>query len=45
MQIPDRPNIELHWVAGASHFLPFERPGEVAEAVNAFIRHAENRAR
>ena len=41
MQIPDRPNIELEWIPGASHFLPLERPVEVAEAVNAFIRRVE----
>jgi pimeloyl-ACP methyl ester carboxylesterase len=41
MQIPERPNIELHWIAGASHFLPLERPAEVAEEVNAFIRRVE----
>src|SRR5262245_38701406 len=41
MQIPDRPNIELKWLAGASHFLPLERPAEVAEAINEFIRRVE----
>jgi len=44
MQIPDRPNIELQWIAGASHFLPLERPVDVAEAVNAFIRRVEQAA-
>jgi len=37
MQIPDRPNIELYWVAGASHYLPLERPDEVAGAINRFV--------
>jgi pimeloyl-ACP methyl ester carboxylesterase len=41
MQIPDRPNIDLQWLAGASHYLPIERPAEVAEAINAFIRRVE----
>jgi len=41
MQIPDRPNIELQWIAGASHFLPLERPAEVAGALNAFLRRVE----
>jgi pimeloyl-ACP methyl ester carboxylesterase len=41
MKIPDRPNIELRWVAGASHFLPLERPAEVAAAVNEFIKRGE----
>lgn len=44
MQIPERPNIELQWVAGASHFLLLERPGEVADAVNAFIHRVERLA-
>ena len=44
MQIPDRPNIELQWIAGASHFLPLERPVDVAEAVNAWIRSLEKAA-
>jgi pimeloyl-ACP methyl ester carboxylesterase len=44
MQIPDRPNIELQWIAGASHFLPLERPGDVAKAMNAFIRRVEQAA-
>jgi 3-oxoadipate enol-lactonase len=44
MQIPDRPNIELQWIAGASHFLPLERPAEVAAAVNGFIRRVEKGA-
>jgi pimeloyl-ACP methyl ester carboxylesterase len=44
MQIPDRPKIELQWITGASHFLPLERPAEVAAAVNAFVRRAEKAA-
>jgi pimeloyl-ACP methyl ester carboxylesterase len=44
MQIPDRPNIELQWIAGASHFLPLERPAEVAAALNGFIRRVEKGA-
>ena len=38
MRIPDRDNIRLHWVAGASHSLPLERPKDVAAAINQFIR-------
>ncbi|MBL8295986.1 MAG: exo-alpha-sialidase, partial [Bryobacterales bacterium] len=30
-------NIELAWVTGASHYLPMERPGEVAAAINRFV--------
>ncbi|MBL8294523.1 MAG: alpha/beta hydrolase, partial [Bryobacterales bacterium] len=37
MKIPDRANIELAWVTGASHYLPMERPGEVAAAINRFV--------
>ena len=37
MRIPDRPNIELVWIASAGHHLPTERPNEVADAIDAFI--------
>ena len=37
MRIPERANIQLHWVAGASHSLPLEKPQEVAEAINRFV--------
>lgn len=41
LRIPDRANIDLVWVAGASHFLPLERPEETATAANKFIRKVE----
>jgi pimeloyl-ACP methyl ester carboxylesterase len=41
LQIPERPNIELRWVAGASHFLPLERPEDTAVAIQEFIRKVE----
>ncbi len=41
MRIPDRANIDLVWVHGASHFLPLERPEETAIAANAFIHKVE----
>jgi pimeloyl-ACP methyl ester carboxylesterase len=41
MRIPDRPNIDLVWVAGASHFLPLERPEETAAAIEAFVGKVE----
>ena len=37
MRIPERANIHLRWVAGASHSLPLERPQEAAEAINQFV--------
>ena len=37
MAIPDRPNIELKWIHGASHELPMERPAEVSGAIMGFI--------
>jgi len=37
LRIPDRPNIELQWMEGASHALPLERPTELAEAFTEFI--------
>lgn len=41
MRIPERDNIQLRWVAGASHSLPLERPQEVAEAINRFVSSLE----
>ena len=38
MRIPKRDNIQLRWIAGASHALPLERPQEVATMINAFLR-------
>ena len=37
LHIPERPNIELRWIEGASHALPFERPADVARAFMEFI--------
>lgn len=42
MKIPERSNIEVRWIAGASHFLPLERPAEVAQAIQEFIRRVES---
>lgn len=41
LRIPDRKNIELVWVAGASHYLNIESPGEVARACTRFIERIE----
>ncbi len=41
MRIPDRPNIELVWIEGASHAMQVQRPGAIAEAINAFIHKTE----
>ena len=41
LRIPDRENIELHWVEGASHALPLDRPKQVADAVNRFVLSGE----
>lgn len=41
MRIPRRANIELRWLAGASHSLLIERPLEVAQAINEFVRRVE----
>jgi len=37
MRIPDRKNIQLHWIEGASHALPLEQPAKVPAAINQFI--------
>ncbi len=39
--IPERENIEVVWMEGASHSLLLERPREVAAAITAFIRRTE----
>jgi pimeloyl-ACP methyl ester carboxylesterase len=41
LQIPDRPNIEVYWMTGASHSLPIERPEEVAAQLRRFIETQE----
>ena len=41
LQIPDRPNIELAWIAGASHSYLIEKPEAVAEVINAFVASVE----
>jgi pimeloyl-ACP methyl ester carboxylesterase len=45
MKIPQRPNIEVCWIAGASHYLPLERPEELAGAMNTFIQRLESGGR
>jgi pimeloyl-ACP methyl ester carboxylesterase len=41
MQIPERRNIEVHWIENTSHSFINERPEEVASIVNDFIRRVE----
>ncbi len=38
LHIPRRDNIELRWLAGASHSLPLECPREVARLITDFMR-------
>jgi pimeloyl-ACP methyl ester carboxylesterase len=42
--IPERSNIRLQWIPGASHWLPVEQPAPVAAAIEAFIADAEGLA-
>jgi pimeloyl-ACP methyl ester carboxylesterase len=42
--LPERENIELRWIAGASHCLPIEAPGEVARAIMSFLGRVEGRS-
>ena len=42
MRIPDRKNIQLHWIEGASHALPRERPAQVAAAINQFVHSRQD---
>jgi pimeloyl-ACP methyl ester carboxylesterase len=41
MRIPDRPNIELVWIEGASHAMQVQRPDVIGATINAFIRKVE----
>lgn len=38
MRIPDRENITLEWIAGASHALLIEAPDHLATLINAFVK-------
>jgi pimeloyl-ACP methyl ester carboxylesterase len=38
LRIPDRENIRLEWIAGASHNLLIEAPEQLAELISAFTR-------
>ena len=38
LRIPDRENIQLEWIAGASHNLLVEAPDRVAELMNGFMK-------
>ena len=40
LHIPRRDNIELRWLAGASHSLPLECPREVARLIADFMQHS-----
>ena len=31
LRIPSNPNIQIRWIPGSGHYLPHERPVEVAE--------------
>jgi pimeloyl-ACP methyl ester carboxylesterase len=42
LRIPERPNIQVYWLAGASHNVTIERPGEVAEAMVRFVTAVES---
>jgi pimeloyl-ACP methyl ester carboxylesterase len=39
--VPDTPWLELVWIDGAGHYLPHERPAEVAEACERVIAQVE----
>lgn len=38
MQIPNRSNIEIAWIKNACHSYLINKPGEVAAAINAFVK-------
>jgi pimeloyl-ACP methyl ester carboxylesterase len=37
LQIPNRPNITIRWIAGSSHMLLLQAPDELAETVRVFM--------
>ena len=41
MQIPERKNIEVEWIRGASHSLPVEAPEPLGDVVNAYLARQE----
>ena len=45
LRIPQKDNIDLQWLAGASHNLHIERPREVARASGDFIAKIEGKRR
>lgn len=44
LRIPDRPNVRLVWIEGASHNLNFERPQETARQISEFIQEVQGRS-
>ena len=42
MRIPDRENIQLHWIEGGSHALPLQKPAQVAAAINQFVHSRQD---
>ena len=42
LYIPDRPNIEVHWIENTSRSLPLEAPEEVAKTIMKFVEKVEN---
>jgi pimeloyl-ACP methyl ester carboxylesterase len=41
LRVPDNPRIAWRWIAGAGHYLPHERPAEVAEAITDWTKTHE----
>lgn len=41
LKIPERPNIDVRWIAGASHWMLITKGGELAAEINAFISKTE----
>ncbi len=43
LRVPERPNIEVAWIAGSGHGIPRQQPEEAARVANAFITKVESR--
>ncbi len=41
LHIPHRPNIEVHWIAGATHWMLLSKGKELAALMNTWLGNSE----
>lgn len=44
LRVPENPRIAWRWIEGAGHYLPLEKPAEVADACRALLRRVYDTA-